>query len=175
MAECLLDLIWQHGVPQRIIHDKTAEFLADVLQKTAHFMRITQLPTSGGHPQANSLVEHLTRTFKQMLCKLVNTKGRNFDKLLGGVLFAYRTTPNQSTGEVHFTFCTVERQIYPPNWICQCQYLDFQWLSWTMGKHWLRNLKKHEQLQERMLQQLSDNRRVTTIKQLRTADLKQET
>ena len=36
-----------------------------------------------------------------MPCKVVNNKNRNWDKLLG-VLFAYRSTPHQSTGETPF-------------------------------------------------------------------------
>ena len=91
VAECLLDLIWRHGVSQRIIHDRAAEFLADVLQETAHLMGITHFPTSGGHPQANALLN-----------KLVSNKGRDWDKLLGGVLLAYRTTPHQLTRESPF-------------------------------------------------------------------------
>ena len=102
VAGCLLDLIWRHGVPRQIIHDRAAEFLAEVLQETPHLMGISQLPTSGGHPQTNGLVERFNRTLKQMLCKLVGDKGRNWDKLLGGVLFAYRSTPHQSTGETPF-------------------------------------------------------------------------
>ena len=62
---------------------------------------ISQLPTSGGHSQTNGLVERFNRTLKQMLSKIVNNKGRNWDKLLG-VLFAYRSTPHQSTGETTF-------------------------------------------------------------------------
>ena len=57
VAKCLLDLIWKHGVPARIIHDRAAEFLSAVLQETAALMGITQLPTSGGHPQTDGLVE----------------------------------------------------------------------------------------------------------------------
>ena len=98
VAGCLVDLIWRHGVPSRIIHDLAAEFLSEVIQETAHLMGITQLPTSGGHPQTNGLVERFNRTLKQMLSKHVNKKGRDWDKLLGGVLFAYRSTPHQSTG-----------------------------------------------------------------------------
>ena len=61
-------------------------------------MGMTQLPTSGGHPQTNGLVERFNRTLKQMLSKQVNKNGRNWDKMLGGVLFAYRSTPHQYTG-----------------------------------------------------------------------------
>ena len=37
-----------------------------------------------------------------MLSKLVENKGRDWDRLLGPVLFAYRTTPHSSTGETPF-------------------------------------------------------------------------
>jgi len=43
VAECLLDLIWKQGVPLRIIHDKTAEFLSNVLQEMAQLIGIDQL------------------------------------------------------------------------------------------------------------------------------------
>ena len=51
VARCLLDLVWRHGVPNRIIHDRAAEFLSDVLQETARLIGVKQLLTSGGHPQ----------------------------------------------------------------------------------------------------------------------------
>lgn len=102
MARCLLDLVWRHGVPARIIHDRAAEFLSEVLQETAQLLGLTQLPTSGGHPQTDGLVERFNRTLKQMLAKLVGQKGRDWDELLGSVLLAYRTTPHSSTGEAPF-------------------------------------------------------------------------
>ena len=102
VAHCLLDLVWKHGVPSRIIHDRAAEFMSDVLQETAQLIGLAQLPTSGGHPQTDGLVERFNRTLKQMLAKVVGQKGRDWDKLLGPVLLAYRTTPHSSTGEAPF-------------------------------------------------------------------------
>ena len=72
VAQCLADLIWRHGVPVQIIHDRAAEFLSDVLQETAEVLGVTQLPTSGGHPQTDGMVERLNRTLKQMLSKIVS-------------------------------------------------------------------------------------------------------
>jgi len=40
VAECLLDLIWKHRVPMRIIHDRATEFLSNVLQETARLIGI---------------------------------------------------------------------------------------------------------------------------------------
>ena len=35
VAKCLHDLVWRHGVPNQIIHDRAAGFLADVIHETA--------------------------------------------------------------------------------------------------------------------------------------------
>ena len=103
VAQCLVDFIWRHGVPVQIIHDRAAEFLSDVLQETAEVLGVTQLPTSGGHPQADGMVERLNRTLKQMLSKIVSKGGRDWDDQLGAVLFAYRTAPHTSTGITPFS------------------------------------------------------------------------
>ena len=103
VAGCLVDLICKHGVPTRIIHDRAAEFMSDVLQETARILGITQLPTSGGHPQTDGMVERLNRTLKQMLTKVVSKGGKDWDELLGPILLAYRTVPHSSTGESPFT------------------------------------------------------------------------
>ena len=41
VAKCLLDITWRHGVPSRIIHDRAAEFMAEVLQETASLLGVT--------------------------------------------------------------------------------------------------------------------------------------
>ena len=98
VAKCLQDLVWRHGVPNKIVHDRAAEFLADVLQETAELLGVRQLPTSGGHPQTDGLVERFNRTLKQMLAKVVKKGGHDWDELLGPVLLAYRATPHASSG-----------------------------------------------------------------------------
>jgi len=60
----------------KIIHDRAPEFLSNVLQDTAELLGVQQLPTSGGHPQMDGLVERL------ILSKLVEKRGKNWDELL---------------------------------------------------------------------------------------------
>ena len=103
VAYCLADFIWWHVVPVKIIHDQAAEFLSDFLQETAQILGVIQLPTSGGHPQNDGLVEQLNRTLKQMLVKAVSRGGKDRDDLLGPFLFAYSTAPHSSTGETPFS------------------------------------------------------------------------
>jgi len=61
VARCLLDLMWRHSVPARIIHDRAAEFMSE---ETAGLMGLEQLPTSGGHSHTDGLVERFNRTLK---------------------------------------------------------------------------------------------------------------
>ena len=53
------------------------------------------IPTSGGHPQTDRLVERLNRTLKMTLSKLV-------ERILDPVLMAYLTTPHNSSKESPF-------------------------------------------------------------------------
>ena len=41
----------KHGIPNRTVHDRAAEFLADVLQETARLLDVRQLPSSGAIPK----------------------------------------------------------------------------------------------------------------------------
>ena len=45
----------------------------------------------------------MNRTLKQMLAKVVKRNGKDWDELLGPVLFAYRTAPQASSGETPFS------------------------------------------------------------------------
>ena len=47
VADCLADLIWRHGVPSLIIHDRGPEFLSDVLQDTAAIFGLSNCPHQG--------------------------------------------------------------------------------------------------------------------------------
>ena len=102
-------------MPSKIVHYQAAEFLSDVLQDTVAILVLKQLPTSGGHPQTDGLVKRFNRTLKKMLVKLVEAKGRNWDKLLGPILLAYRTTPHASSGETPFSLCMDRTVIYLPD------------------------------------------------------------
>ena len=60
---------------------------------------IRKLNTTAYHPQCNGMVERFNRILKGMLRTHAARFGNQWDLMLPGVLFAYRNTPHESTGE----------------------------------------------------------------------------
>ena len=58
--------------------------------------------TTAYHPQTDGLVERLNRTLLDMLAKTVEKNGKNWDRELPYVLFAYRASLQESTRESPF-------------------------------------------------------------------------
>lgn len=65
-------------------------------------MGIHQVNTTAYHPQTDGLVERFNRTMTDMLAKTVDKSGRDWDVRLPYVLFAYRTSMQESTRESPF-------------------------------------------------------------------------
>ena len=57
------------------------------------------LNTTAYHPQCDGLTERFNRTLKTMLWKHAAQYGAQWDRYLSGVLWAYRNTPHEATGE----------------------------------------------------------------------------
>ena len=50
------------------------------------------------HPQTDGLVERFNKTLKEMLRKTVTDGGKDWDRMIPYLLFAYREVPQSSTG-----------------------------------------------------------------------------
>ncbi len=59
---------------------------------------ITAIKTSPYHPETDGLVERFNQTLNRMLRKFVSDTGKDWDKWLPFLLFAYREVPQASTG-----------------------------------------------------------------------------
>ena len=97
MAEHLMQLFSRVGIPREILSDQGTNFMSQLLKELYNLLNISQIQTSVYHPQTDSLVERFNKTLKAMLRKLVNKEGKNWDRMLPYVLFAYREVPQSST------------------------------------------------------------------------------
>ena len=87
------------GVPECLLSDRGANLLSHLVLDLCKMLGITKLNTSSYHPQCDGAVERFNRTLKQALRKHVAQFGRQWDRYLPGILWAYRNTPHSSTGE----------------------------------------------------------------------------
>ena len=98
VAEELIELFSRHGVPREILTDQGTNFTSQLLQELYKMIGVTPIKTTPYHCQTDRLVEHFNQTLKQMLRRLIEGEGREWNKLLPYVLFAYREVPQFSTG-----------------------------------------------------------------------------
>lgn len=98
IVRCLVDLISRVGVPSEIITDQGTNFMAKVMKLLYKQLGIQGIRTTPFHPQTDGLVERFNGTLKNMLKKFVDESGRDWDKWIPFLLFAYREVPQCSTG-----------------------------------------------------------------------------
>ena len=90
------------GIPEEILTDQGTPFMSRIMKDLCKLMQIKQLRTSVYHPQTDGLVERFNRTLKQMLKKVMEAEGRNWDQLLPFLMFSIREVPQSSTGHSPF-------------------------------------------------------------------------
>ncbi len=95
-------IISRHGVPAELLSDRGAAFLSHLLKEVCGLMGIHRLNTTSYHPQTDGLVERFNRTLTDMLAKKAEKSGQDWDTHLPYVLFAYRASRQESTGESPF-------------------------------------------------------------------------
>ncbi|KAF0045875.1 hypothetical protein F2P81_002404 [Scophthalmus maximus] len=61
-------------------------------------VKVSQIRTSVYHPQTDGLIERFNKTLKQMLRKVIDVDGKNWDQLIPFVLFSIQEVPQASTG-----------------------------------------------------------------------------
>ena len=103
IAKLLVEnIVCTHGVPAELLSDRGTNFLSNLLSEVYSLMGMQKSNTTAYHPQTDGLVERFNRTLTAMLSKTVKKNGRDWDQQLPFVLYAYRTSPQASTGESPF-------------------------------------------------------------------------
>ena len=88
-----------YGVPEALLTDRGTDLLSHLMRDLCELLGITKLNTTAYHPERDGLVERLNRTLKAMWRKHAARYGNQWDQCLPNVLWAYRNTPHESTGE----------------------------------------------------------------------------
>ena len=98
IAQELIQLSAGVGVPKEVLTDQGSNFTSQLLVELYRLLNVRPIHTSPYHPQTDGLVERFNQTLKAMLRKTATDEGKDWDKLLPYLLFAYREVPQASTG-----------------------------------------------------------------------------
>ncbi len=98
IASALLKFFSQVGIPKEVLSDQGTNFMSRTLHQVYQLLGIKRVRTTPYHPQTDGLVERFNQTLKNMLKKFVSDSGKDWDKWLPYLLFAYREVPQASTG-----------------------------------------------------------------------------
>ena len=98
IAEELMIIFSRVGIPQQILTDQGSNFQSQLLRELYRMLHVDTLRTSPYHPQTDGMVEHFNQTLKSMLCKAAAEEGKDWDRLIPFLLFAYREVPHELTG-----------------------------------------------------------------------------
>ena len=109
----IYETICRHGVPRIQINDQGREFVNSLSRELHNLTGIEQHITSAYHPQANGLVERNNRTIQASLLKVLEGEHDQWPHALPGVLFAFNTSRQKSTGYSAF-FLLYGRQAVLP-------------------------------------------------------------
>ena len=95
-------IVSRHGVPTEVLSDRGCAFLSPLMKEIQSLLGFHKINTSAYHLQTDALVEIFNRTLALMLAKTVERGGRDWDKHLLYVMFAYQASQQQSTQESPF-------------------------------------------------------------------------
>ena len=98
IAEELIKVFARVGVPREILTDQGSNFTSRLLAELYRLLHVHPIRTSPYHPQTDGLVERFNKTLKEMLRKTVTDGGKDWDRMIPYLLFAYREVPQSSTG-----------------------------------------------------------------------------
>ena len=94
VVEALVNFFAQVGVPREILSDQGTNFTSQLMKEIQDLLHVRAIKTTPYHAQIDGLVVHFNKTLKSMLRKYMAESGKDWDKLLPYLLFAYPQYPS---------------------------------------------------------------------------------
>ena len=98
VSEAFLEIFSRLGIPKEIISDQGTQFTGELMREVSGLLKTKQIFTSPYHAMANGLVERFNGVLKNMLRRTAFNNPKSWDRHIAPLLFAYRETPQASTG-----------------------------------------------------------------------------
>ena len=154
-------IISRHGVPAEVLSDRGKAFLSELFKEVEKILGFRKVNSTAYHPQTDGLVERFNRTLIAMLAKTSKKGGRDWDRRLPYVLFAYRAAEQQSTLESPF-FLLYGRDPRLPTEAALCpeetkklvnlreygsELAERMSTAWKLAKEHIKTAQKHQKAQ----------------------------
>ncbi|GFO38420.1 Pol polyprotein [Plakobranchus ocellatus] len=97
VAEALVDIYSQLGVPEEVLSDQGTQFISDCMKEVCRLLGIKQKTTTPYHPMCDGLYERFNATLKTCLRHLCSEQPRQWHRYINPLLFAYRGVPQEFT------------------------------------------------------------------------------
>ena len=107
------DICCKFGVPMELLSDQGPGFRADLLDYLCEKMKINHKYTTPYYPQCNGLNERFNGELVQILSKVTEHHGKNWDLEIPSALWAYRTSVKTSTGFTPFRLAYGKEALLP--------------------------------------------------------------
>ena len=111
-------MILRHGCPQEIVPDQWREFCNKLVDSLEELNGFRHKITSAYNPKSNGLDERFNQMLKSNLQKLVHDHQDDWDDLLDNILFAYRSSHQDSTKCSPFLLMYGQGAHFP-SWVSQ--------------------------------------------------------
>ena len=96
------EFICRFGVPEQLLTDQGRNFESTLIEQICQLLGIRKMRTTPYHPQSDGMVERFNRTLLSMLSVAVEESEGDWDLKIPTIMFAYRSSVHESTGESPF-------------------------------------------------------------------------
>jgi hypothetical protein len=102
VADCLLQFVCRHSMPETILSDQGTNFQSEMLADLYDLLDIHKVRTTPYHAQCDGMSERFNRTLQAMLKHYANEEANNWDLHIPLLQFAYNTEVHYSTKATPF-------------------------------------------------------------------------
>jgi len=96
------EIVCRHGAPGELLSNQGRNFLSKLIKEVCDYLKTKKIQTTAYHPQTNGLTERFNGTLCRMLSIYTRENQTDWDTFLPMVLFAYRTSEQETTKESPF-------------------------------------------------------------------------